>query len=530
MRKLLVLIFVLYCCSLFAANYSEDNAAYWYQKAFNDLKKIYETDDFGKSDDGIKISNLKSLEEFNKLKPETKKVFEGALKSFIADLKKAKEQKKCLFWEMALNDKDENKLQFQDTRMIFRGFRMANALAWYAISVNKPEVAGTIWQTMLNVSIMISEHNLIMLRTIVGGITVKLVIPSLDNYLKNGASDEFKTKFVKYLKKWPKSIFDIKDSIKVFYEYQKSNIDLYAQDQKYLAVFFGADMRCLQNEPSTIEPSIEEDRECASRRRIVAGAMEMFQMDESEGNVMSMGPDFSSIEDEKNRRRAQGIWREREYLKKDIKRLEGEDNNKEIKKDDFGDDDFEDEPSVDELKSRLVNLDKKLEELGVVVEDLEKDKANDFTKMNWDEIISLLEKSSYLRGKKDYSCPNNGNRTIKVVKRGDETLFEIACDCSKMKNPMDGFKPDSEPMKLAKAYKETQFDNDKKQMFEYYEMLLKLDHTKPMTEEEMTALDSVEIYKNNVLLSWLGLGYKSFRKSFDEYQKILDDFIKKYDN
>ena len=52
-----------------------------------------------------------------------------------------------------------------------------------------------------------------------------------------------------------------------------------------------------------------------------------------------------------------------------------------------------------------------------------------------------------------------------------------------------------------------------------------------MADKEMLALNSAEIpeYKNNALLMWMGLGYNSFRKSFEDYQKTLDDVIKKYD-
>ena len=140
--------------------------------------------------------------------------------------------------------------------------------------------------------------------------------------------------------------------------------------------------------------------------------------------------------------------------------------------DDFGDiEDFDDEPSIEDYKSKLKSLDKTLKDLGIDLDDLEEKKSKDFTKMSWEEIISLLEKNSYLRSKRDYSCPNNGKRTIKTIKRGNETLFDITCDCSKVKNLMDDFKPDSEPMKQAKKYRETQCKNDKKQVFEFYEML-----------------------------------------------------------
>ena len=427
-------------CS-FAVKYSEDNAAYWYQKAFNVLKTKYMAQDLPQNDKSI-IYKLNNLEDFNKLSPETKKILENSLKGFLTDLKKAKSLEKCLFWKMPLNDKDEKKTQFEDFKMIYDGFRMGNALAWYAISIKKPDIAGAIWQTMLNISIKISEHNLIDSKIIPGGTTINIVIPSLNNYCAKDASSEFKTKFVHYLKKWPKSIFNMSDSIKIDYEYQKNNVELYAKDQKFLACFFGANLKNLISDTQPAkETVVKENRECLTQRRVIGGALEMYAMDNEEG------------------------------------------------------------------AAKAANLE-------------------------WDEVVSLMLKERYIK-ESNFTCPENGKRTITPEKKGDDVEYKITCSCttSSQKNPMDNFKPDSQPMKLAKKYKDTQFENDKKQLFEYYEMLLKVDHTKPMNEKEMLALNCVEMpkYKNNVLLMRLGLAYNSIRKSFDGYQKLIDDFIKKYE-
>ena len=529
---LFLFIFLLFSCrQSFAVKYSEDNAAYWYQKAFNDLKKVYEHESISKSEEVRKIIDLKSLKDFNQLKPETKKLLADSYKSFLTDLKKAKSLEKCIFWEMALNDKDEKETQFNDLKMIHKGFRMANALAWYAISINKPDSAGVIWQTMLNISIKISEHNLISIRSFIGGMPVKLVIANLESYFENGASSEFKSKFVKYLKKWPKSIFDLADSIKVSYDYQKSNVELYAKDQKYLACFFGADFRCLSDDYVS-KPVVEENRECASIRRIVQGAIEMYQMDESSGTVDNT-PDFSFIQEERDRMKAKYAWKEAQYLKKKIKEEEENEKSNNDKEGSSADDlDMSDFDEPDD-KTKLEDLKQKLKKLGISLDE-DNQGPLDFSKLSWDKTISILENSGYLKKGKDYSCPANGTRIIKASKGYDkyEYTFDISCNCGIAKNPNDDFNPDSEPMKKAKKYQETQLEKDKKQLFEYYDMLMKVDHTKPMTDKEMLALNSAEIpeYKNNVLLMWLGLGYDSFRKSFDDCQKLIDDFVKKYDN
>ena len=106
MRKILyILLFIyIFSCNCVIADmaYSEDNAAYWYKKAFNSLRDIY--DSIPTSPDGYIISDLKSLDDFNKLTPETKKKLDENLNSFLADIKKTKDLNKCVFWEMPVND------------------------------------------------------------------------------------------------------------------------------------------------------------------------------------------------------------------------------------------------------------------------------------------------------------------------------------------------------------------------------------------------------------------------------------------
>lgn len=515
------LILILSCNSSFATEYTEDNAAYWYQKAFRDLNGIYETNNFSKSEDNWKISKLTSLDEFNKLTPETKKILERLLKNFFNDLKKAKSLKKCVFGKMPTTDKESRNalFQFNDLKLFFRGYRLANALAWYAISLNKPDIAGAIWQTMLDISMKISEHNLISERTNYGGFSVKLVIPSLDNYFENGASKDFKAKFIRYFKKWPISIFDIRDSINVYYEYQKTNVELYSKDLKFIAIFFGANQHFLFNNAtqSDIKPIVKENKECASTRRTVQGAIEMYQMDESEDSKELGKPDFSVINDINERRKAELLWVESKHLKKTIEK-EGEGGER-------GEDPFGSEDTLEDNKARLEKVELSLKKYGIS----EKKSHTDFEKLEWDEIVPLLLKKGYIRGK-DFSCPANGKRSIKTIKNNGEYEFEISCNCSIEENPMDDFKPDSKPMKLAKDYRESKFETDKKQLIEYYEMLLKLDYKKTMTEREMSAFDygNIPEYRDNVLLKWLGLR-SNFKKSFESYSRVIDDFLAKHE-
>ena len=516
MRKIVYLLFFfcIFSCNCVIADmvYSEDNAAYWYKKTFNNLRGIYES--ISSKDSNI-IYNLKSLDDFNKLTPDTKKKLAEILNSFLADIKKAKDLNKCVFWEMPVNDSFGGKQQFQDLKMFFRDFKVANALAWYSISENKPNSAGLIWQTMLKISINISENNLYILRTVAGSSVIKMVIDSLDNYCSNGANNKFKTKFANYLKKWPKSIFDIKDLIKVLYDYQKNNIELYEKDQKFLATLFGADIKVLINDKKP-EPKIIENQECASNRRVIRGAIEMFQMDEADGNLR---PSFYDIDDPKEREKAIYKWREEEVRKKRHEIVKNQKSKNKNKNKDF-DDDLDDELEED--------INDNLDESKKV----EKKEATDFSKLSWEETINLLLRFGYIRKNNNYNCPANGKTTVKAPKNNGEYEydFDVTCNCGIKKDLEDDFKPDSKPMEMAKGYRETKFETDKKQLFEYYEMLLKIDQTKPINDKELFSLNAIEMpeYKNNALVSYFTFDYARAKKEFEERQKLIDDFIKKY--
>ena len=206
---LLFLICFLLCKDAFATEYSEDNAAYWYKKAFCEvLLPLTKTEEYYE-----KILSLNNLEDFNNLSSETKTELEEVSKDFFINLKKAKSIKKCFFWKKG--NTSEEDVKFEDSVPFLNGFRVANALAWYSISIDKPELAGAIWQSMLGIAFNISEHSSIETRRMVGFVTLRVVLENLDKYFNN-ASDGFKEKFVSYLKRMPKSILDLNEAIKIY--------------------------------------------------------------------------------------------------------------------------------------------------------------------------------------------------------------------------------------------------------------------------------------------------------------------------
>lgn len=430
---LLFLLFLFVSNNLFAAKYSEDNAAYWYKKAFSDvLLPLTQLDEYND-----KIISLSSLEDFNKLKPESKAKIKEVSNEFFNNLKKAKSIKKCFFWKNGTSNEDS--VVFEDINMVLHGFKIANAIAWYAISINKTNIAGAIWQTMLSIASNITEHNSIYARSMIGCVTLRIVLKNLDNFLKKDVSDDFKRKFVSYLKKWPISFFDMNEVIRIHYDSIKKDFDNYANDQRLLASLFGANVLAL-NDKSKQKPVVDNNNICKNNLRLINAGIEMYSL-EAEGT--------------------------------------------------------------------------------------------DFSKMSLDEIITLFQKPGVdlLEKGKDYSCPENGKRTIKVDESEGEKVFFVTCDCLKERNFMDDYDSNSKPMQIAKNYRETKFETDRKQMLDYYEMLLKIDHSKPMTKEQMKELSSLEnpIYKTNAFHARLGFAYDVFREELEETKKLIYNFIKKYD-
>lgn len=227
MKKKIILLFifvVFFINQSFAEDvFSEDDGAYWYLKLCEYLPK------------GVETST--SLKDFNDSEIATVENFNiEYLNNVINYFNKARESEKC-----SLFDKEQNRnyLHYSYCRAdeIKEGFKAANQLAWYCVSINKPELASFIWESILDFAKKSSENNIISNR-IQSAEIVSLVIRSLDNYFDNGASDDFKNLFLNYLKEWPKEIFDLKNTIEVTYDFSKKEIEIRESDMNKLAQWF----------------------------------------------------------------------------------------------------------------------------------------------------------------------------------------------------------------------------------------------------------------------------------------------------
>lgn len=415
---IVVLFTVLVINQISAMTYTEDNAAYWYTKAFDELVKNTPEKEI------LELNKITSVEDYNNIPENIRKAIANEFQKLITGIKKAKSVKKCDFWEKYDNEIDEKTKQFFESRLYRKAFATINLMAWYAISMNKPDIAGALWQMILSISAKIGEHNIVLIRFICGDY-VRQAIENIDSYCKNGASPEFKAKFCSYLKnKWPQSIFDIKDMINDQYEFWKSNLEYLANNQKALATYFGA-----RNTPD--KPKVIRNEICISRIRVINGVIEMYVMDHGEIDVS-----------------------------------------------------------------------------------------------DYDKCMKKLRESGYLKSNDDFSCPENGIRTIKEVKDGDNMSYDITCSCVK-EVFVDDFAEDSKPMQMAKQYREQSFNSEKETILKYYEIIKNYDHSRPLSDNLQTEIDELnERFSNGVVVPYCVIKYYDAREAFDRNNDAINAFLK----
>ena len=141
-------------------------------------------------------------------------------------------------------------------------------------------------------------------------------------------------------------------------------------------------------------------------------------------------------------------------------------------------------------------------------------------------MVSFLIEKGFLSGNiNDYYC--SGKRTIKATKENNDYVYKIICDCSNL----CGNESSPDFMLAAKNYKNIYFEKHKEQLFNYYELLLKMDHSRYLFMEQANLITpglSPE-YKGNVLAQIFGIYYSSFQFNFQNSQKLIDDFVKKHE-
>ena len=477
MKKVVfVLFFVLFNFNTsFAIDYSQDNAVYWYDKGFGNLKSAF------KKEELADLRKIRKYEDFKNIKPGLKEKFTPLIKQLLGDLKKAREQKIFKFWDK-IPENDRELEQYNDNLNNFViGSTIANILAYHAISLNKPEVAGAIWLSILKVTENIIANINGNIRGSLGYRSIDTVLDSLEEYFKQGAPDKFKRAFVSYLKQWPKQIFDLKDAIKTNYEYAKKNLPFYENNQKELAHFFEVYTQVKENDES--KDIIIENKECDSKLKTIEFALKRYQRAEKCGSLGKKGGSISNSSS-------------------------------------FNADSFYEDFDSDDLSNNIARTDK---EESDTFNSSNKVNFKDLIDMKFDDMISFLIENGFLKGSnKDYQCNLKGSRKI-TQEAGN---YKVICDCGRIY--VEG---SSDFMTAAQKYKERFFEKHKKELFEYYDFMMKFDHSQKLFLEQENQLTPAlsSKYKGNLLAEIFGIFYSSLKFEMNHCQERIENFIKTYD-
>lgn len=469
MKKLFFFVFISisFYSSCFANNYTEDNGAYWYMKALESLPERKNSPKFAPNTYVPKDSD--TVPDFN----------QDILNNYIEFIKKAKSQEKCFFYVLPKYIDDEKMvLPDKNPYYIYQRLKTASDLAWYAISIDKPEYASLIWFSILEMSLKFSENNAIIVRIQCGGIPLTNALSNLSKYFDNGASEEFKKPFIDFMKAWPSSIFDLNDVKKVHYNYYSQTLERYSNNIETLAGLFGYD----------------KTGKTPKRTRIVKNKICTQQLDEM---VKEMQIFYTILH--------LYLYGFQQYDNESLKQV------------------LQWEP-LHYFNANEKKISKILDE------------------MYYHQLIRYMLGVIFIFTDNNYICPENGFRTLTVRARNStinrnsfrysyvSCSYIITCNCKGIEEPIPT--PSNEDaLKRAREYRGSpKFIKDSKEFKNYCEKLLNTDFSKEHTKKDLGALDT-SVYHSNELMRGvipqsMGLGTKI--ESMKNAQKAIDKFLNKY--
>ena len=469
MKKLFFLVFasIFFYTNCFANNYTEDNGAYWYMKALECLPERNNAPKFAPNT-FIPVEN-NTPSDFNL----------DILNNYIENVKKAKSQEKCFFYVLPRYIDDEKMvLPDKNTYYIYQKLKTASDMAWYAISIDKPEYASLIWLSILEMSLKFSENNAILVRINCGGIPLTNALSNLSKYFDSGATEEFKKPFIDFMKAWPSSIFDLNDVKKVHYNYYIQTLERYKNNIETLAGLFGYD----------------KTGKNPKRTRIVKNKICTKQLDEM---VKEMQIFYTILH--------LYLYGLQQYDNESLKQI------------------LQWEP-LHYFNANEKKISKILDE------------------MYYHQLIRYMLGVIFIFTDNNYICPENGFRTLSVQSRKSfinrksfrysyvSCNYIITCNCKGIEEPIPT--PSNEgALKKAEEYRKSRlFDKDAIEFRTYCEKLLHTDFSKEHTKKDLGALDTSVYYSNElmrrVIPQSMGLGTKI--ESMKNAQKAIDKFLNKY--
>ncbi len=225
MKKLFILLFALFCtasCYSQEMNYTPDNAAYWYIKAFEELPR------FNKNDLNA-ISQIKSKEEFRQINPVIRGKLEAVdVQKYLELTKTAKESTKHCYYNISEGLKNHKNIFFPE-RFFEESSFVVSGIAWKSLFYEKYEDAANIYISYLDFAADLLQPDITIYQATSASKYATYVLMSIFNAFAGDVPESFKTPVISC----------IKENFNIFNSINKKQIvantcDLISKNLEYL--------------------------------------------------------------------------------------------------------------------------------------------------------------------------------------------------------------------------------------------------------------------------------------------------------
>lgn len=195
MKKVLIILLVLICTAAYSQemNYIEDNAAYWYLKAFENLPKFCRND--------IKaISRIGSKEEFRQINPVIRGKLEAFdVQKFLEFTKTAKESSKHCYYNISDGLGNHNNIFFPE-HFFEESIITLTGIAWKSLFYEKHEDAAGIYISCLDFTADLLQPDTTIYPAYAASKYATVLLVSISNAFGDNAAESFKSSVLAKLK------------------------------------------------------------------------------------------------------------------------------------------------------------------------------------------------------------------------------------------------------------------------------------------------------------------------------------------
>ena len=195
MKNVLIILLVLICTAAYSQemNYIEDNAAYWYLKAFESLPKFCRND--------IKaISRIGAKEEFRQINPVIRGKLEAFdVQKFLEFTKTAKESSKHCYYNISDGLGNHNNIFFPE-HFFEESIITLTGIAWKSLFYEKHEDAAGIYISCLDFTADLLQPDTTIYPAYAASKYATVLLVSISNAFGDNAAESFKSSVLAKLK------------------------------------------------------------------------------------------------------------------------------------------------------------------------------------------------------------------------------------------------------------------------------------------------------------------------------------------